>query len=107
MTESLFFEGKEYISARRGSEETGYTTDYLGQLSRAKKIPSRLVGRSWYVEREALIAHKNSPHLGKAHNAIRYESDSQPFLPKLSKELPIRQVHISRHRILKEASVLS
>ncbi len=55
---SLSFEGKEYISASRASKMTGYNQDYVGQLARAGKIPSRQIGNRWYVDREALIAHK-------------------------------------------------
>ncbi len=55
---ALSFEGKEYISASRASKITGYNQDYVGQLARASKIPSRQIGNRWYVDREALVAHK-------------------------------------------------
>ncbi len=55
---SLSFEGKEHISASRASKITGYNQDYVGQLARAGKIPSRQIGNRWYVDREALIQHK-------------------------------------------------
>lgn len=55
---ALSFEGREYISASRASKVTGYNQDYVGQLARASKIPSRQIGNRWYVDREALVAHK-------------------------------------------------
>lgn len=55
---SLSFEGKEYISASRASKLTTYNQDYVGQLARAGKIPSRQIGNRWYVDREALVQHK-------------------------------------------------
>ncbi len=55
---ALSFEGKEYISASRASKLTGYNQDYVGQLARASKIPSRQIGNRWYVDKEALVAHK-------------------------------------------------
>lgn len=55
---TLSFDGKEYISASRASKMTGYNQDYVGQLARASKIPSRQIGNRWYVDREALVAHK-------------------------------------------------
>ncbi len=52
------FEGKEHVSASKASQITGYHQDYVGQLARAGTIPSRQVGNRWYVERAALLAHK-------------------------------------------------
>jgi hypothetical protein len=55
---SLNLEGKEYVSAASAAKLTEYNQDYVGQLARAGKIPSRQIGNRWYVEREALINHK-------------------------------------------------
>lgn len=54
----LSFEGKDYISASRAAKLTGYNQDYVGQLARGGKIPSRQIGNRWYVDRDALTAHK-------------------------------------------------
>ncbi len=40
------------------AKKYGYTTDYLGQLARAKKIRAKLIGRSWYVEEQSLADYK-------------------------------------------------
>lgn len=57
--ESLIsFDGKDYISASRASRLTGYNVDYIGQLARAATVPARQVSNRWYVEREAILAHK-------------------------------------------------
>lgn len=60
MDNPLIFEGKKYISARRASQKYGYSMDYIGQLARAGKIDSRLVGRTWYVADSSLSGYKNS-----------------------------------------------
>lgn len=52
------FEGRDYVSAARAADITGYHQDYIGQLARAGKILSRQVGNRWYVDRQALEAHK-------------------------------------------------
>lgn len=52
------FDGRDYISAARASEITGYNADYVGQLARSGKILSRQVGNRWYVDRAALAGHK-------------------------------------------------
>jgi hypothetical protein len=55
---ALSFEGKEYISASRASKLSGYNQDYVGQLARGGKIPSRQIGNRWYVDSAALVKHK-------------------------------------------------
>lgn len=52
------FDGKDYISASRAAHLTSYHQDYVGQLARSCTIPSRQVGNRWYVERDAILAHK-------------------------------------------------
>jgi hypothetical protein len=54
MAESIILEGKEYVSARRASEETGYARDYIGQLARKGLIGAQRVGGLWYVSLESL-----------------------------------------------------
>ena len=52
------FDGKEYISASRASQITGYNQDYIGQLARSGKVISRQAGNRWYIESQALLNHK-------------------------------------------------
>ncbi|MFA5838579.1 MAG: immunoglobulin-like domain-containing protein [Candidatus Paceibacterota bacterium] len=41
---------KKYISTKKASELTGYTSDYVGQISRSGIIKSKLVGKTKFVE---------------------------------------------------------
>lgn len=50
--------GVEYLPASSLAKQFKYTTDYIGQLCRAKKVDAQLVGRSWYVNPISLTAHK-------------------------------------------------
>ncbi len=52
------FDGKRFISTKKASEMTGYAKDYVGQLAREGRVQARLVGRSWYVEEEAVKNHR-------------------------------------------------
>jgi len=52
------FDGKDHISASRAAKITGYHPDYVGQLARSGAIISRQVGNRWYVDREAIVTHK-------------------------------------------------
>lgn len=54
----VFFDGKEYVSAGRAAELTGYAQDYVGQLARSGTILSRQVGNRWYVEKQSVLTHK-------------------------------------------------
>jgi hypothetical protein len=54
----IFFDGKEYVSAGRAAELTGYAQDYVGQLARAGTVLSHQVGNRWYVEKLSLLSHK-------------------------------------------------
>src|SRR3989344_1605357 len=58
-TESLVsFDGKDYVSARRAAEITGYHPEYGGQLARGGTVLGRQVGDRWYVERTHIVGHK-------------------------------------------------
>lgn len=60
MKDSLILEGKVYISARRAAKIINYAQDYIGQLCRANKLDCKMVGRSWFVTEESLLAHRES-----------------------------------------------
>jgi hypothetical protein len=54
----VFLDGKEYLSAARAAEITGYHTDYVGQLARSGTVLSQQVGNRWYVEKKSIVEHK-------------------------------------------------
>ena len=60
MEESLIHNGKKFISSRQAASRTGYATDYIGQLCRAKKVESVLIGRTWYVDENSILKHKEN-----------------------------------------------
>ncbi len=106
----IAFDGKDYVSAARASELTGYHQDYVGQLARGGKILSRQVGNRWYVEREGILSHKQekdallaavqsqavgiakevvvktTPYEQKieAWEPLNYETDTSALIPELS-----------------------
>ncbi len=52
------FDGKNYISAARAAEVTGYHQDYVGQLAREGAVLSRQIGNRWYVQKADILSHK-------------------------------------------------
>src|SRR3989344_3059644 len=119
----IFGTGKEYISASRAGKLTDYTSDYIGQLCRAGRITGKLIGRTWFVDLEALKLHKKNRKLGKPKNdasqilcsnpdvsyrstplksfSFAYESDERSLLPELSKTgryvAPVTSIFLVRH----------
>lgn len=70
---TVVLDGVQYTKASVIAEQFKYTSDYIGQLCRAKKIDARLVGRTWFVNEESLVAHKKTKHQKSpaAENATR------------------------------------
>ncbi|MCR4274730.1 MAG: right-handed parallel beta-helix repeat-containing protein [Candidatus Campbellbacteria bacterium] len=56
MSQPLFIENKKFISTKEASKLSGYTSDYIEQLSRAGKIESMLVGHVRLVEEKSFLA---------------------------------------------------
>ncbi|MCI0619762.1 tail fiber domain-containing protein [Candidatus Wolfebacteria bacterium] len=72
MTDGIEFNGKTYISSRRAAEISGYTSDYIGQLARAGKIRSKLIGKLRFVDEESTRAYV-------AEHASNRETETQPL----------------------------
>ncbi len=83
MNQDLFVEKKKFISASRASQETGYAQDYIGQLCRGKRIPARRIGKSWYVDRAALLEHKKKhPRKNRKEEVVREKVFTPQFAPQ-------------------------
>lgn len=75
MSDSMWIQGKEYISSKRASELSGYAQDYIGQLARKGLIAAQRVGGLWFVSMTSLT---------------EYKSNADTYLPQLpeKKEAP-------------------
>jgi hypothetical protein len=119
----VFFDGKQYISAARAAEITGYAQDYVGQLARSGTILSQQVGNRWYVEKQSLSRHKSekdrllgavqSESVGlsrprtNASNTVEYAgyASAGPLLTYFSEEKDLLPVPDSRQKTQIEAKV--
>lgn len=63
MDKPIFEKGKKYISASSAGKIFGYTTDYIGQLCRSKKVDGIMIGHFWFVSESGLIEHKKNRKL--------------------------------------------
>jgi hypothetical protein len=58
--DTVTIDGVEYIKASVLARKHRYTSDYIGQLCRGKKVDAHLVGRTWYVYAPSLEGHKST-----------------------------------------------
>jgi hypothetical protein len=58
--DKVVLDGVEYVKASAVAKQFHYTSDYVGQLCRAKKIDARLVGRTWFVRPDSIKEHKSA-----------------------------------------------
>ncbi len=68
--------GKEYVKASVIARELGYTADYVGQLCRSHRVRAKLVGRSWFVDRDSIAQHKTTRYRStqtKAKESLKEE----------------------------------
>ncbi len=108
--EELVLNGVTYLKASAAARNAGYTSDYVGQLCRSKKIDAKLVGRTWYVNPDQLGTHqveKRRMSRVKAREQVRrslaehaekgkklefhaanYESDDVALIPSVRKIIP-------------------
>ncbi len=119
--DELEISGKRYISSKRAGKEHNYHPDYIGQLIRANKIPGQKVGRSWYVDADALTTYLYSkeglgvsdaglPKLNDVKTdilAFRNAEESKRFTailkePIWQKEEGVRKVSLTIEPSLKE-----
>ncbi|MEK7093336.1 MAG: hypothetical protein AAB927_02520, partial [Patescibacteria group bacterium] len=54
MSNEIFFDGKQYISANDASALSGLTRDYIARLCREGKLLGKRVGKNWYAENASL-----------------------------------------------------
>ena len=75
--ETLIFSGKKFISSRRASKLVGYSTDYIGQLARANKVESQMVGRTRFVGEASLLEYIHAGN-GKSNGLINDNANHEP-----------------------------
>lgn len=56
--DTVVINGVEYTKAADLARAFKYTSDYIGQLCRSRKVDAKLIGRTWYVNAQTLSQHK-------------------------------------------------
>lgn len=110
MKDSFILQDENYISARRVHELFGYTSDYVGQLCRAGKLKSKMIGRSWFVTEKSVFEHKSQvSETPRNKNKIKFIPVSLPVVTSLTvvsesavvapKTIGLTQIIIPEHPI--------
>jgi len=104
--DELTIEGELYISSKRAARISGYTKDYIGQLCRAGSLPSKMVGRSWYVKEHALKEHrktyKGEPVLDSSIWDVDQIEESGQSLQEVAKQYVDKQEEGRRNSLISE-----
>lgn len=106
-SDPIEFNGIEYICTRDAAKLTGYTSDYVGQLAREGKIPSKLVGRVRFVDKEEVLEYKNTVTNGTAASSTPVEEEKEETTTKQTAEKTERDIHteseVESTRVVREA----
>ena len=79
--EIVVLDGTEYMKASVAAKQFKYTSDYIGQLCRAKKIDAKLVGRTWFVNPKSLLDHKSNKYASLRSKEEKEEEDKSNDVP--------------------------
>lgn len=93
--ETVSFDNVNYVKASAAAKQFGYTSDYIGQLCRAKKISAMLVGRTWFVNLDSIKQYRKSKktkatkskksHAGLVDKSLNLKSERKHVPPVLKK----------------------
>lgn len=87
--DEILIEEKKYVSSKRAAKITGYAKDYIGQLCREGRVPSRLVGRSWYVLESAIKDHRfGTKETGEGETSEDVSAGAEPATARQAEEFP-------------------
>lgn len=84
--DTVILDGVTYVKASVAAKSFRYTSDYIGQLCRAKKVDARLVGRTWFVNIDSIREHKQ--------NKFKVSSDDTPKESSIAKETKISRIAV-------------
>lgn len=94
MKDSINFDGKIYISSRRAAEMSKYSNDYIGQLCRGGKVVSRMVGRTWFVDKDSLFVYKRTAEEAFRNRCRDVSRDQEKILNSAPNAVNMLQVAV-------------
>lgn len=103
--QKITFGGTEYVKASEVAKRFRYTSDYVGQLCRSKKVNARSVGRNWYVELDSVVEYRKSKHKTQKQTAKKQVQKSSVSHRVVKKVEPVTRAKTLRIAGSKAASV--
>lgn len=89
--ETVTIDGVEYVKASVLAKRHRYTSDYIGQLCRSKKVDAHLVGRTWYVYPPSLEGHKSTRYAELRSGEKNQNEVSNTASSRVEVEAPIKK----------------
>jgi hypothetical protein len=74
--QEVVLDGVTYTKAAAAAKQFKYTSDYIGQLCRAKKLDARLVGRTWYVNTDSLATYQAAKSSASNSESVKSQAAS-------------------------------
>lgn len=84
--EVVVIDGVDYVKASQAAKRFKYTSDYIGQLCRGKKIDAKLIGRTWYVNPLSLTSHKTGRYSKSGSDEKTISNKEESSLVKINVE---------------------
>ncbi len=88
--DTVVLDGVEYLKASAAAKRFQYTSDYIGQLCRGKKIDARLIGRTWFINPVSLEAHKDGRYQNLRSNKFELSETNSREPDNVNKIKPVR-----------------
>jgi hypothetical protein len=91
----IYINGEKFVSSVLAARDTGYATDYIGQLVRSGAVEGKMMGRTWYVSRKSLLSYKKSNSLTVRSVAVKTPTQT----------LPVKKVSALTHLVSRPRSL--
>ena len=88
--DSVTLDGVVYVKASVVAKSFRYTSDYIGQLCRSKKVDARLVGRTWFVNVDSVKLHRQNKY--KTPNVVVKKDTT--IDSDIAKEIKVSRVEV-------------
>jgi hypothetical protein len=90
--DTVVLNGVTYLKSSAIAEQFKYSSDYVGQLCREKKVDAQLVGRTWFVNPQSVQDHKKAAGQPTPEPTQSHPKKSQA--DDMASNVKIKRVHV-------------
>jgi hypothetical protein len=96
--DTVTIDGVEYVKASVLARKHRYTSDYIGQLCRGKKVDAHLVGRTWYVYPPSLEGHQSTRYAELRSGDKMADKSKKISSSRIDVEAPLSKSLLKNHK---------